>query len=177
VVVSPTGQPEAPTPAPTETPNAEPTDGGSQPEEPVSPPTSPQVLAVQLSELDGTGGEQRVRGTVSVSYQVSAAPDAITSVLFSIGNLDAGNALIEPGDVTVVDVGEPSPVGSDSGGCVSLADSALPVSLESAIPIVTCTEAGGGAYRQDVTFEFPATSAATIDDYRGSILLTMAIAS
>lgn len=173
--VSPTGQPETATPLPTETPTIEPV-ADSPTETAPAELISPQVLDVELSQLDGTGGEQRVRGTIRVSYRIASSPGATTSVLFAIGNLDANGEVIVPGDVTLVSLSDPSPVGAGEPACAPFDEASLPVSLESAVPIVTCTEQGSGEYQQDITFEFPTTSAATIDDYNGSVSLTMAIA-
>jgi hypothetical protein len=177
--VSPTALPDSPTPPPpTETPEAEANSSDAPSEEAVSELISPQVLDVQLSESPLVEPEQRIRGTVSVSYQIAPSNGVAVSVLFAVDNLNAGGSPIDAGDVMLVDVGSPALVGSDSAetGCLPISGDALPVSLESAAPIVTCNDSAEGEYQQELTFEFPAMSTANINDYRGEVSLTLALA-
>jgi hypothetical protein len=176
--VPPTPQPETENPPVTETPETEESDGDPAASGDVPQLISPQVLDVQLSEIEREASEKRVRGTVSVSYQIAPSSGPGVSVLFAVVDLDAGGTAIDSSEVTLVDVGVPALVGSESidSACLSLPGNELPVSLASAAPIVTCGDNAEGEYRQQLTFEFPALSTASIDDYSGAVSLTLALA-
>jgi hypothetical protein len=176
---TPTIQPETATPIPTEAPDDD-AIAGESPSIDWGPQqlVSPQVLDVQLSALQNAAGELRVRGTVSVSYRIVPSAGGTVSVLFTVEQLETGSNVIVPGDVVLIGVGALSSADpeAESTGCVPLPADALPRSLATAAPIVSCTPGAGGVYEQELTFEFPADTAVTPDDYRGAVSLTMALA-
>lgn len=179
--IPPTEEAETATPSVQPTPSAEADSEGEIGSDVQSPEIiAPQVVDIQLIELTGMEGAQRVRGTVTVSYQIPPISNATVSVLLSIGSLGGGNATIVPSDISLVGVGAPAPIndGTSIGSCVPLGESALPMPLDAAVPVVACqsTEDGGGQFRQVLTIEFAASSVASLDAYAGSIFLTTAIA-
>ncbi|MGH2548182.1 MAG: hypothetical protein ACRDHN_02270, partial [Thermomicrobiales bacterium] len=82
------------------------------------------------------------------------------------------------GDIMLVSVGAPAPIGDTepAATCVPPAASLLPVSLETAIPVISCTAPGSGQFQQVIVFEFAPGTSASLNSLAGSISLTMAIA-
>ncbi|CAN5337695.1 hypothetical protein BH09CHL1_BH09CHL1_06970 [soil metagenome] len=140
--------------------------------------TSPQVVDLQFSQLNSADALPRVQGTITVSYEIAPSPGATVSVLFSIGNLETGATAIVPGDIMLVRIGVPDPIGDAelATNCAPLTESFQPISLETAAPVISCTGSSSGQFQQVIVFEFTPGQSVSLDSYAGSISLTMTIA-
>jgi hypothetical protein len=179
VGVTPTTEPETatPLPEPTVTGDDEDETGGVGDDLPPSM-ISPQVVDLQFSQLTGPDAAPRVQGTITVSYEIAPAPGATVSVLFSIESLETGTTTVVPGDIRLVRVDAPVPIGDTepATNCVPLAESFQPVSLATAASVISCTGTDSGQFQQVIVFEFTPEQSAPLDSYAGLISLTMAIA-
>lgn len=140
--------------------------------------TSPHVVDLQFSQLTGPDAAPRMQGTITVSYQITTAPGATASLLFSIGSLETGTATVMPDGIMVVGVSQPTPIGDDevATNCAPLAENLQPVSLAIPVPVVSCTGSGSSLFQQVIVFEFTTGQSASLDSYSGAISLTLAIA-
>jgi hypothetical protein len=139
---------------------------------------SPQVVDLQFSQLTSPDAPPRVQATITVAYEILPSSGGTVSLVFSIGTLETGTTAIAPGDIMLVRIGVPTPIGGSESevNCLPLEENLQPVSLDSAVPVISCNGSGSGRFQQAIVFEFTPEQSFPLDSFAGSMLLTMAIA-